>query len=457
MAGLDPAATILAARLSRADNVATLLQPAPDAAALSVRDMGSGERHEPGINVIGDIPSGHKIALCPIKAGEDVVKYGFPIGRASAAIGAGEHVHVHNLKSTISSPLAPVRQDRPHRVAADRLRAFVTRCLLAAGAGRAAADNLADHLVEAHLRGVETHGLRRLKPYIDRIRAGSVAAAEPIIDISGSLLRVDGCNALGHHVGVVAADAVAQVASETGAAVALVRNSNHFGFAGYYATRIAAHGMLAMVTSNGQVFLGPDGARRAILSNDPISLAAPLGDGSFFEFDMATSVTSRANVVLAAQRGETLPAGIALDREGDPTRDAAAALEGVLLAFGGAKGFGLVTAIELLSGILTGSAYADQVASKETDRHAPEGTGHFMLAIDLKRAIGVASFTDRLDDLIARIAALPMKPGMPEPRYPGKRRWVLRADRLKTMIPLSVTEYDGLHALAADLDVPFDG
>jgi LDH2 family malate/lactate/ureidoglycolate dehydrogenase len=193
------------------------------------------------------------------------------------------------------------------------------------------------------------------------------------------------------------------------------------------------------------------------LSNDPIAVAAPLADGSFFEFDMATSVTSRANVVLAAQRGEMLPPGLALDRNGDPTSDAAAALEGVLLAFGGAKGFGFVTAIELMSGIVTGGAYADLVASKETDPHTPEGIGHLMLAIDLKRAIGVASFKDRLDDLIARIAALPMKPGMQAPRYPGQRRWALRADRLKNMIPLSVAEYDGLHALAAELDVSFDG
>ncbi|HSG95888.1 MAG TPA: Ldh family oxidoreductase, partial [Afifellaceae bacterium] len=196
--------------------------------------------------------------------------------------------------------------------------------------------------------------------------------------------------------------------------------------------------------------------RQAILSNDPIAVAAPLSDGSFFEFDMATSVTSRANVVLAAQRGETLPAGLALDRDGNPTTDAAAALEGVLLAFGGAKGFGFVTAIELLCGILTGGAYADLVASKETDPDAPEGTGHFMLAIDLERAIGVVNFKDRLDDLVNRLAALPMKPGMDAPRYPGQRRWALRAERLKAMIPLSAAEYDGLHALAAELDLSFD-
>ncbi len=457
MAGLDPAATALAAQLSPADNVATLLRSAGASSTLTIRDMGSGERRETAITVASDIPAGHKVSLCEIAPGEDVIKYGFPIGRADAAIAAGAHVHVHNVKSMVASPPAPAVQAMPHRLAADRLRGFVVRCLRAAGAGEAAGDALADHLVEAHLRGVETHGLRRLKPYIDRIRAGSIAAAEPRIDRTGALVRVDGQNALGHHVAAVAADAVADIAGETGAAVALVRNSGHFGFAGYYATRIAARGMLAMVTSNGQVFLGPDGARRAIFSNDPVAVAAPLSDGSFFEFDMATSVTSRANVVLAAQRGEKLPPGLALDRDGNPTTDAAAALEGVLLAFGGAKGFGFVTAIELLSGILTGSAYADQVVSKETDPNAPEGVGHFMLAIDLEHAIGVASFKDRLDDLIDRLAALPMRPGMETPRYPGKRRWALRAERLETMIPLSAAEFDGLHALAAELDVTFEG
>ncbi|HSG94564.1 MAG TPA: Ldh family oxidoreductase, partial [Afifellaceae bacterium] len=289
MAGLGTTGSVIAARLSAADNVATLLQPADAASALSIRDMSSGKRHETAITIAGNIPAGHKVSLCDIAAGEAVMKYGFPIGRTDAAIKAGEHVHVHNLKSTVASPSPPIKADEPHRLAADRLRDFVTGCLRSSGADEAAAAAMADHLVEAHLRGVETHGLRRLKPYIERIRAGGVdATAMPEINRSGSLLRIDGRNAIGHHVAAVAADAVAEVAGETGAAVALVRNSNHFGFAGYYATRIAARGMLAMVTSNGQVCLGPDGARRAILSNDPVAVAAPLSDDSFFEFDMAT-------------------------------------------------------------------------------------------------------------------------------------------------------------------------
>ena len=189
------------------------------------------------------------------------------------------------------------------------------------------------------------------------------------------------------------------------------------------------------------------------MSNDPIAVAAPLGNASYFEFDMATSVTSRANVVRAAQRSEKLAPGIALDFDGNPTTDASAALEGVLLAFGGDKGFGFVTAIELLCGIITGGAYADLVASKESNPDAPERTGHFMLAIDLECAIGRESFEIRLQDMIERIVTLPVKPGTATPRYPGYRRWALRAERLENKIPLSDSDYRELCTLAEELGI----
>ena len=189
MAGLDPAATAIAARLCAADNVATLLQPAEASCVLAIRDMSGGDNHAGSVIATGNIPAGHKISLRDIAPGEDVIKYGFPIGRADAAIAAGDHVHIHNLKSTVAPPSTAAGLQHPHRVAADRLREFVTGCLRKAGAGEAAAVAMAEHLVEAHLRGVETHGLRRLKPYIERIRAGGVDVdAEPGIDRSGCVL-----------------------------------------------------------------------------------------------------------------------------------------------------------------------------------------------------------------------------------------------------------------------------
>ena len=145
---------------------------------------------------------------------------------------------------------------------------------------------MADAVTEAHLRGVETHGLRRLRPYIERIRSGGVdAAARPQVGAKNALLIVDGRNGIGHHVATVAAKAVSDAARRFGIAVALVRNSNHFGFAGHYATMIAAERQLALVTSNGQVCVAPEGGTQSLLSNNPLAIAAPMRADRFLELD----------------------------------------------------------------------------------------------------------------------------------------------------------------------------
>ncbi len=335
------------------------------------------------------------------------------------------------------------------------LRGVVVACATAAGAGGAAAVAMADHMVEAHLRGVETHGLRRLRPYLARVAAGGVVVhAEPVVEKRGAILRIDGGNGIGHYVGACAADAVVAHARAHGVSVALVRNSNHFGFAGYYASRIAASAMLGVVTSNGQIMVGPEGALRPLFSNDPLAISAPYAGGGMFELDLALSVTSRQNIVRAAKAGETIAPGMAQDRDGYPSTDAEEALRGLLLAFGGARGFALLSAIEVLTGVLTGGAYADLVASKEAAPMSPEGTAHFMLAIDLEQAGGAQAFEARLADLVQRLRELPMREGVAPPRAPGERRWRLRADRLAGGIPLPPQEMEDLEDLCAHHGVP---
>jgi LDH2 family malate/lactate/ureidoglycolate dehydrogenase len=447
MAGVDHQRAI-AVQVSQRDNVATLASPVGARGRVAVHMMSGSTAPRADVVALQAIPAGHKIALDDIAADAEVLKYGLAIARARAAISRGEHVHVHNAVSTISpsGPSAPATAAA--RIGAEQLRSAVLGALGGAGLPEAAAQSFADHMVEAHLRGVETHGLRRIMPYLARIRAGGVdAGAEPHIAAKGALVHVDGRNAVGHHVASVAADAVAAASREHGVAAALVRNSNHFGFAGYYATRIAAHGMAAMVTSNGQVLVGPHGARQPLFSNDPVAIAAPLDDGTFLELDMATSVSSRAKIVAAAECGEAIPPGWALDSHGDPTIDAAAALEGVLLPFGGDKGFAFISAIEMLTGILSGGAYADTVSSKEADPCLPEGTAHFLLAIDIESALGREAFQDRLRDMVARIADLKMREGAPAPRHPGARRWSLRRERLADGIPLQSGDLEILRRL----------
>lgn len=340
---------------------------------------------------------------------------------------------------------------------ADSLRSFIAACVTASGANEQAAEAMADALTEAHLRGVETHGLRRLRPYIARMQSGGVeAAADPHIVDAGSMLRVDGRNGIGHHVAKRAAEAVSAAAAKSGIAIALVRNSNHFGFGGYYATQIARAGQIALVTSNGQVFVAPEGRTKALLSNNPFAIAAPMGKpDAFLELDLAMSVTSRANIVQAAKEGKPLAPGTAQDRHGKPTSDAAAALEGTLLALAGDRGFGLLFAIESITGVLAGGeAYADRVSSKEASPNAPEGTAHTLIAIDLESAFGADSYSARLNEMIARLHALPGATDARPVRYPGERRWTLRKQRLRDGVPLTKAERADLAELAKEFAIP---
>ena len=443
---------VRAVLLAANDDVAAVLDAAPAGATVRVVDAAGKTVSE--IAARHPVPFGHKIAVRAIAVTHPVRRYGFPIGVATAAISPGDHVHSHNMRSALSPAAEPAGKSTTRRPA-QWVEGLVRDTLAAAGAAADAADTMAKAITEAHLRGVETHGLRRLRPYVERLRSGGVdGKARPQVETRGALLMVDGRNGIGHYVASMAAQAVSEAARKSGIAIALVRNSNHFGFAGHYATSIAAQGQLGIVTSNGQVCVAPEGAKQALLSNNPLAIAAPLGSPDrFLELDLATSVTSRANIVAAARSGASLPGGLAQDADGSPTRDPAAALAGSLLAFGGAKGFGLLVALEAMTGVLAGGAFADQVSSKEASPDAPEGTAHTLIAIDLATALGTQTYTQRLDELLARLDALPVNSAADPIRYPGERRWALRRERLHDGVPLSEAELADATRLASELGV----
>lgn len=200
----------------------------------------------------------------------------------------------------------------------------------------------------------------------------------------------------------------------------------------------------------------PPGALRPIFSNDPLAVAAPIGEGEYMELDMATSVVSRAKIAEAEAKGALIPPGWAADETGRNTRDAFAALQGSLVPFGGQKGFALVFALEVLIGVLSGGAYADLVSSKEAKPNVPQKVSHFFLAIDLKRSLGVESFVERMQDLIRRVLDLPVRPGTAPLRYPDQRRWALRRERICQGIPLEEKDYQDLIDLARRLDVKLE-
>jgi LDH2 family malate/lactate/ureidoglycolate dehydrogenase len=463
-----PVSGIRAILLTPDDDVAAVLDTVAGGHTVTVTSGASGDVIAT-LTAGQDIPFGHKVAVRDVAQGQPVRRYGFPIGLATASIRQGDHVHSHNMRSLLSpvrkpelkrseggKPQAVTPEPNPSALRpAPWVHRLVKTTLQAAGAYPESADAMADAVTEAHLRGVETHGLRRLRPYIMRMRSGGIdVLSRPASEPQGALLRIDGRNGIGHHVAAFAAKAVSDAARQSGVAMALVRNSNHFGFAGHYATLIAAQRQIGIVTSNGQVCVAPEGAMVPLLSNNPLAIAAPMRRADcFLELDLATSVTSRQNIIEAARASALLPSGWAQDAHGNPTRDPTAALAGSLLAFGGPKGFGLLFALEALTGVLCGGAFADQVSSKEAAPDAPEGTAHLLIAIDLDMALGASTYMDRLDELVRRLAALPLGPAAPAVRYPGERRWNLRRERLRDGIPLSEAEIADVTNLAEELGV----
>ena len=438
------------------DDVGVLLADVRTGEAVAFELSATGEALG-SVTARADIPFGHKIARADLHAGQTLSKYGQPFGRTKIDIYAGDHVHTHNLSSLGADKLGADGTEKKRTWPAAWLKEAVRKVAATGGCSDLAAGHLADHITEAHLRGVETHGLGRLEPYLSRIAGGGVnGRATPVMKGNRGLLMVDGKNGVGHHVSALAADAVVKAAADYGVGVALVRNSNHFGFAGYYATRIAAQGQVGLAGSNGQVCLAPPGALRPIFSNNPLAVAAPVGKDRYMEFDMATSVVSRAKIAEAATGGVFLPPGWALDKAGRDTRDASAALQGSLLPFGGQKGFALVFALEVLIGVLSGGAYADLVSSKEAEPGAPEKVSHFFLALDLRHSLGAEPFAQRMQDLIRRVVELPVGEGVAPLRYPGQRRWALRRERLRGGIPLEDKDYQNLIGLARRMGVKLE-
>jgi LDH2 family malate/lactate/ureidoglycolate dehydrogenase len=323
------------------------------------------------------------------------------------------------------------------RVDPEALRRFCQTVLVNVNVPRAAADLVADCLVSSNLQGVDTHGVARLPTYVRRIKEGAVNPhGEPkIVSRRGAVGLVDGANALGPVAAAKAMDLAVECAREFGIGYIGVRNSNHFSYAAYYCERAARAGMVGLCSSGGEPTVAPWGGVDAFYTNSPIALAAPT-KGEPVVVDLATSVSSRGNILLAKLLGKPIPEGWAVDAQGRPTTDAEAALRGSVLPMGGAKGYALIVALEILNGVLTGGTSAPSVGSQAAKDGKPAGVPHFFIALDPDALIGRELFLQRMDDLVnATHAARPSDSTRPV-LVPGDRRRSIAAERRSAGIPL---------------------
>lgn len=333
----------------------------------------------------------------------------------------------------MSTPAPPDLVD----VAADGLHESATRILHTAGLAIEDASTVAAILVDADLRGVHTHGVVRLPVYVDRLRRGVVNTAPSVAVTAnhGAFLALDGDNGMGFCIARDAMQSAIELAAEHGLGAVVVRGSNHFGEAAYYVEMAARRHMIGIAMSNGPAIMAPTGSHEAYLGANPLAAGFPVRDGEPVILDMATSVVAQGRIMLAARRGETIPSDWALDAEGRPTTDAAAALLGVLLPFGGHKGSGIALMIEGLTGVLGGGAFGPRVRSMARSPDQPQEVSHFFLCLSLA-AIGADAYEARMAEMAGELRALPPVEGVERVLLPGERENALRAHRSRVGIPL---------------------
>jgi LDH2 family malate/lactate/ureidoglycolate dehydrogenase len=312
-------------------------------------------------------------------------------------------------------------------------------------------------LTKADLRGVDSHGMVRLPVYARRLQAG-VVKPRPAIEVVASRTAaalVDGDNGLGPVVASRAMEAALGLARDNGTGFVGVRNSNHFGPAAYYVEKAVHQGCIGLAISNAPPNMAPYGGRSRFLGTNPVAVGVPAGKEQPLIFDASTSVVARGKIIVAAHSKKTIPEGWAIGPDGYPTTDPEQGLAGAVLPFGGAKGSAISFIIDILCGVLTGSAFALHLNTLE-NLTAVQNVGHVLAAVRTDLFLPHDEFRARMDVILGMLKASPPAPGGHERVLaPGEIERAQESRNLKEGIPLAGAIAAQLASLGEELDVPF--
>ncbi|HMQ91569.1 MAG TPA: Ldh family oxidoreductase [Amaricoccus sp.] len=283
----------------------------------------------------------------------------------------------------------------------DAAEALIRDALLASDVSPANATSVARALVAAEIDGQKGHGFSRLAAYAAQARAGKVAghAVPRITRPFAAAILVDAGNGFAFPAIDAAIDALAETAPETGIAMAGIRRSHHCGQLGAHVERLAERGLIALMVANSPKAMAPWGGSRAVFGTNPIAFATPREGAAPLVIDLSLSKVARGRIMAAAQAGQSIPEGWALDAGGRPTTDPAAALAGTMIPLGDAKGAALALVVEILSASLIGANHAFEASSFFDAEGPPPGVGQTIIAF----RPGVEGYGARLETLLRAI------------------------------------------------------
>lgn len=344
-----------------------------------------------------------------------------------------------------------------YRIAASELRRFTIDILQETGLSPEHAAIVAESLTQAELRGQGSHGVSRLLDiYVKRLRLGATnPRPQPrIVSQRGGTALVDGDNGPGQVAGDYAMSLAVLLAAEHGVSCVAVRNSSHYGAAAFFLQKALAARLIGFTTTNAPPNMPPWGGRKPFLGTNPLALAVPSATQGPVLLDMATSVVAKGKILLMGKEGQkTIPAGWALDAEGNPTTDVQAALGGMMLPVGGHKGYGLALMVEILSAVLGGATFGPHLGALYGDFDRGQDVGHCFGALDVSGFGPVEAFLARMDALIAEVRAVPTQPGVDEILLPGEVESRCQARYAVEGIPFDPAVYDEVNGIAAELGV----
>lgn len=304
------------------------------------------------------------------------------------------------------------------------------------------ADQVADALVAAEADGQKGHGASRIPSYAAQSASGKVDghAVPKLIKVAPAALRVDARSGFAYPALNLAIEALAELTSETGIAAATIANSHHSGVAGHHVEPLARRGLIGLSFGNGPQGIAPWGGNRGLFGTNPIAFAAPRRKADPLVIDMGLSKVARGKVNVAAQKGEPIPEGWAVDADGKPTTDAKAAMAGTMLPMGGAKGAQLVLMVEILAAALSASQFGFEASSFFAGDGDAPNVGQFLIAID-PEPFSRKEFARRMEDLMRAIL------DQPGTRLPGIRRYEMRAEAKRNGVTIPSELHKELLAL----------
>lgn len=346
----------------------------------------------------------------------------------------------------------------------DDLKAYMVSFFTKLSVPQADAETAAEVLLAADLRGVDSHGIIRLNTYYgDRLRKGLIDPLTPVAILNETpvSLALSAGNGMGQVVGKHAMTCAIDKARQSGMAMVTVRNSNHYGIAGYYAMMALPEDMIGISFTNSQPLVAPTYGRTSILGTNPIAVAAPAGQERPYVLDMATSIVPIGRITVYQKAGKKIPEGWGVNSQGEVTDDPSAVLKGgALMPLGGIdlmrgyKGYGLSMLVDIFSGVLSGAAYGTKVAGPNVNRIAD--VGHFFGAIKIEAFRSIADFTRDMDGLIRMLKDAPKATGQERIYIHGEKEFERAELNAREGVPLLPEVVKMLQDSGNQVGLPFD-